>query len=162
MAAFRATLEEVAQANLLVHLVDGTSDSRAEQEKTVTDVLKNLHADHIPMIRIVNKGDELTADKKKNDVLNGALLISGRTGEGVPEFLSAVELKLDENLIDVTFELPHAQRRLLSEIFRSGTVLSEQPTPQGSAVHIKIDSSNWKRISQQLTLSRRPPSPNPS
>jgi GTP-binding protein HflX len=55
MQAFRATLEEVTQAALLVHLIDATADNRNDQQQTVLDVIKELKANHIPMITVATR-----------------------------------------------------------------------------------------------------------
>jgi GTP-binding protein HflX len=106
VAAFRSTLEEAARSTLLVHLVDLSAPDRKEQEKTVLTTIRELKASHIPMITAYNKADVSPRQ-------TGKLYISGKTGQGIPELLSAIETKLDELLIEVAFELPYDQRRLL-------------------------------------------------
>lgn len=141
VAAFKATLEEVTQATLIVHLVDASAENYKEQIKVVLDIIKNLKADHIPMITVFNKTDIAP--------IKSALSISARTGKGVDNLLHEVEQKLDATLIDVTFHLPHSKRHLVADIYRSGYVLSEKPSDNGVMLHMRIDPDNWKRISYE-------------
>jgi GTP-binding protein HflX len=78
------------------------------------------------------------------------LYISGKTGEGVPELLAAIEKKLDELLIEVAFDLPYDQRRLLPMIYNTGTVLSEKTNGKGTSMRVLMDPGNWKRLSHML------------
>jgi GTP-binding protein HflX len=143
VAAFRSTLEEAGQATLLVHLVDASAPDRKQQEKTVLDTIKELKADKIPMITAYNKADVVPHSEKN-------LYISGKTGEGIPELLAAIEKKLDELLIEVAFDLPYDQRRLLPMIYNTGTVLSEKTNGKGTSMRVLMDPGNWKRLSHML------------
>lgn len=150
VAAFRATLEEAANASLLIHLVDATADDRDEQQRTVLDVIKNLGADHIPMITAINKVDQWPASQRDRLKKNGGILISGKTGEGLDQLLRMIEKQLDENLLEVTLELPHDKRALLSDLYRTAHIISERTTETGTKMKVKIDPANWQRISQVL------------
>ncbi len=147
IAAFRSTLEEAKEATLLVHLVDASAPDRKEQEKTVLDTIKELKADKIPMFTVYNKMDAAPVKTKTG---NGIYAISGKSGEGVPEMLAAIEKKLDELLVEVTFVLPYHQRQLLSIIYNTGHVLSEKSDGKGTTLHVRIDPGNWKRLSHLL------------
>ncbi len=150
VAAFRSTLEEVAQSTLLVHVMDATAEDRHDQKKTVIDVIKNLKADQLPMLNVYNKTDGLTENHKKALAKDGEQLISAKTKQGLDTFLSAVEEKLDQQLIDVSFHLPYSKRKLVAAIYRTGRVLSERPNATGTSMKIKIDADQWKRISRAL------------
>jgi GTP-binding protein HflX len=147
VAAFRSTLEEAARSTLLVHLVDLSAPDRKEQEKTVLTTIRELKASHIPMITAYNKADVSPRQ-------TGKLYISGKTGQGIPELLSAIETKLDELLIEVAFELPYDQRRLLSMIYNTGYVLSENVNGKGTSMRVRMDPGNWKRLSHLLKTKR--------
>ncbi|MCB4757416.1 MAG: GTPase HflX [Elusimicrobia bacterium] len=152
MSAFQATLEEVTQSTLLVHMVDGTAENREEQKKTVQDVLKSLQADRISTLTVTNKADQLTDNQKTGIQNNGTLLMSAKTGEGIDFLLKTVEGQLEESLLDVTFELPHTKRNLLSTIYRTGRIVSEKANATSTSLRVKIDPANWKRLSHHLRV----------
>ncbi len=154
VAAFRATLEEVSEASLLVHVIDASIPDWKEQQRTVLDVIKNLGADKIPMITVFNKADvapknfqRLGSRLRGNDGFH----ISGKTGLGLNELLSAIEQKLDENLIEVNFDLPHTKQRLMSDIYRTAHILEQNATATGTNLRLRIDPANWEKISHELT-----------
>lgn len=154
VTAFRATLEEVTQATLLVHVTDLRADNPIDQQKNVVETLKSLGADSLPTLTVHNKLDAVGPARKEAIKREGALALSSITKEGIPEFLEAVEKKLDERLVEVTFELPYQNRNLLSHIYRTGHIISEKPTEGGTALCIRIDPSNWKKISHQLSQTK--------
>jgi len=152
VAAFHATLEEVALADLLVHVVDPAIENWEEQSKNVLKVLKDLKASHVPAITVYNKADLLTHHQKKRFQDSGEILVSSRSREGMRDLLEAVESKLDESLVEVSFQLPHDKRPLLADIYRTGHILSERPGADGVHLRIRIDPANWERISHRLSL----------
>jgi GTP-binding protein HflX len=92
LEAFSSTLEEVVDADLLLHVIDGSSEEAAGHARSVENVLKRLGADSIPVLRVVNKIDVVSPElwptlKTEHD----ALLCSARTGEGLKELLEALE-----------------------------------------------------------------------
>ncbi|MCG3205893.1 MAG: GTPase HflX [Elusimicrobia bacterium] len=150
VAAFRATLEEVKNASLLVHVLDLTAPDWRDQQKTVLDVIKSLEADNIPMLTVFNKTDAHRslpippADRKN------ACFVSGKTGEGLHQLLSAIESELDGSLMEVQFNLPHHKRKILSTLYRTAHILEEKTTEQGTDLRLRIDPGNWKKISHEL------------
>jgi len=155
VAAFQATLEEAKEATILIHVVDSIAEDREDQQKTVLDVIKTLEADKIPMITVHNKADGLT--RSQRDVLSrrGEILISGRTGEGLKALLATIESQLDDKLIEVDVDLPHAQRALLSDLYRTAHVLGETTTETGTRMRVRIDRGNWERIERALSNGRK-------
>ena len=154
VAAFRATLEEVTQANLLVHVVDASNPRYPEQMRTVGKVLKELGAEKIPSLTIYNKADRLKKNDLRSLARQNALPLSAKTGEGMEEFLKNVEGELDKNLIEESFELPYDRRELLTQVYRAGKVLEETPGPQGTTVRVRIDPANWKKIVHALKAGK--------
>ncbi|NCB48750.1 MAG: GTPase HflX [Clostridia bacterium] len=89
--AFNATLEETADADLLVHVVDISDKNYMEKSQVVNDVLKQIHADNIPMIVVYNKIDKLT---KPFEVPKDAILISAKNNAGIEKLKSEIDKKL--------------------------------------------------------------------
>jgi GTPase len=150
VAAFHATLEEVSHANVLVHLVDATSDTYNQQSTTVLDVIKSLKADHIPILTVFNKADLLTSAQRTAIQRQGGFLLSGKTGTGVSELLEAIERKLDEGLIDVDFHLPFSKQHLMTDIHKTAHIISQTSNEHGTQVRMKIDAGNWKKLTSEL------------
>jgi GTPase len=99
VAAFRATLEEIAEADLLLHVVDITHPSVQAQAQSVVRTLEEIHANHIPVITVVNKIDLLNDPQKALEAITNfprAVAVSALTGQGIQILLSRVE----ENLVN--------------------------------------------------------------
>lgn len=149
-AAFRATLEEIAEADLLIHVVDVSHPNAAQQKKTVLETLIDIGAGDIPVLTVYNKvdllsGEELEAARANHE--NQALFISARNGTGLEALLDAVgrELLTAYTALDVL--LPYDQGQLVSVFHEKGHVLSLEHTGKG----ILISGYVPKEIQAQFT-----------
>ncbi len=127
VAAFRATLEEIAEADLLIHVVDITHANALAQWEAVNDTLAEIGADHIPAITALNKVDRLRDRDAAQEILvefPGAVLISALKGEGIPDLLRSVERELFEVYVPVKVRLPYQQGQLISLFHEQGRVES--------------------------------------
>jgi GTP-binding protein HflX len=126
VAAFRATLEEIAEADLLLHLVDASHPNAHEQIQAVEMTLNEIDAGHIPVILVLNKTDRLDrreeASTLARDFPGRAVCISALTGEGIADLLAAVEKELYETFVPVTVRLPFDQGQLISLFHDQGQV----------------------------------------
>ena len=110
VAAFRATLEEIGDADLLLHVVDVTHPNAAEQIEAVEDTLAELEADHLPMVIALNKADQLTDAEdvvRELDLSVPATLVSARTGNGIEELLIMIEAAMVQLLQPVEVLIPY-------------------------------------------------------
>ena len=125
VAAFRATMEEIAEADLLLHVVDVTHVNAQSQAKAVYQTLAEIEADHIPVLIALNKID-LLADtdgaRKALDNFPNSVAISARTGEGVEDLLRSVNGMLFENFVDISLWLPYKEGGLISMFHELGQV----------------------------------------
>jgi len=149
-AAFRATLEEIAEADLLIHVVDVSHPNAAQQKKTVLETLIDIGAGDIPVLTVYNKvdllsGEELEAARANHE--NQALFISARNGTGLEALLDAVgrELLTAYTALDVL--LPYDQGQLVSVFHEKGYVQSLEHTGKG----ILISGYVPKEIQAQFT-----------
>ena len=149
-AAFRATLEEIAEADLLIHVVDVSHPNAAQQKKTVLETLIDIGAGDIPVLTVYNKvdllsGEELEAARANHE--NQALFISARNGTGLEALLDAVgrELLTAYTALDVL--LPYDQGQLVSVFHEKGHVQSLEHTGKG----ILISGYIPKEIQAQFT-----------
>lgn len=125
IAAFQATLEEISEADLLIHVVDVTHPNALEQARSVTDTLKEIQADHIPVVTALNKIDRLPQPELANELLADfpkAVAISALKGLGMNELLQAIEMELFENFSPVTVQIPYADGQLISLFHEQGQV----------------------------------------
>lgn len=151
VAAFRATLEEVAEATLLVHVVDAAAEDAADQQRTVLDVIKDLGADKLPIITVLNKTDLLPEKDRQLARRKDYYPVSGKTGLGLKELLGAIEQKLDANLIEVTVNVPHNKQAVMADIYRTAHILYKNATTTGTDLRLRIDAGNWKKINHDLS-----------
>ncbi len=125
IAAFRATLEEIAEADLLLHVLDVTHTSVHAQAEAVLRTLEEIEADHIPMLTVLNKVDRLPDPEAAMGALiaNGdAVAVSALKGLGIDELKLAVNRKLYESYEYVSLLLPHSEGGLLALFHDQGKV----------------------------------------
>jgi GTP-binding protein HflX len=142
VAAFRATLEETADADLVVHVVDASSPERERHMAAVTRVLEEVGAIEVPRIEVYNKIDALSPDERRRlqDADPAALLISAVTGEGCDDLLDSVaaRLELDQERVTVDLDLADpVQAERLAWLYRHATVHSH--ATMGEKARIEAD-----------------------
>ena len=137
VAAFRATLEEISEADLLLHVVDITHPQVSEQSEAVMDTLADLEVIDRPMLYVLNKIDRL----KDRDVLDdwleeypGSVSISATHGQGLEKLLKGVEDILKENLVYVTLRLPYDRGDLAALFHQQGTVVKMTHEGEGTRI----------------------------
>ena len=138
--AFRSTLEEVGDADVIVHVVDGSHPDPAAQLGTVRDVIGDVGARDTRELVVFNKADLLDDDTRL--VLRGlepaALFVSSRTGEGVDELRAAVEDALPLPAVEVRALVPYDRGDLVSAIHEQGVLLAQDHGEGGTAVHARV------------------------
>ena len=133
VAAFRATLEEIGEADMLLHVVDATHPNMAAQIEAVEDTLAELEVDQLPMVMALNKADALH-DRSAVDELHLAVpaaLVSARTGKGMEELLTLIEATMVGLLQPVRVLIPYERGELLSLFYERGQVDGEEHTGSG-------------------------------
>jgi GTPase len=125
VAAFRATLEEIAEADLLLHMVDISHINAMSQAKSVQETLDEIDAGHVPVITVLNKIDRLSdpeAARKTVDYFPRAVAISAQTGAGIPDLLKMIRSSLYESFSPILVRLPYQQGQLISLFHEFGQV----------------------------------------
>ena len=118
--AFKATLEELEYADLLLHVIDASNPLWMQQAQTVESLIRELKADHIPCIRVYNKCDLAFSGERARE--EDAVSISAKTGEGIDKLMELIDRKLDKGTRCVTLHLPYDKTGLLDSIYREGKV----------------------------------------
>ena len=152
VAAFRATLEEVVEADLVLHVIDGASTDRERHVTAVRRVLDEVGASEVAVLDVYNKVDMLSLDEQRRLQLAdpAAALISARTGAGLDELLQMVasQLALDTRRITITFDSgTDFDRQQISRLYRVARVLSHVAT-NGKVV---IEADVPRRFIERLT-----------
>ncbi|MCL1600005.1 MAG: GTPase HflX, partial [Actinomycetia bacterium] len=138
--AFKSTLEEVSDADLLVHLVDASDADPDHQVESVHAVLDEIDADGVAEIIVFNKTDAIDATtlNRLRAVHPDAVFISAATGEGVPELLEGIVSGLDAKTTEIHLEVPYDRGDLLAELHNSADVLSTEHTDTGTTVTVRL------------------------
>jgi GTP-binding protein HflX len=141
--AFRSTLEEVAAADLLVHVVDGSDPNPLGQIEAVRVVLGEIDAAAVPELIVVNKVDAMTEDDvlTLRRALPGAVWVSARTGEGLDELRAQIAARLPRPDVDVDVLVPYGRGDLVARVHRDGEVLAEQHEAGGTRLTARVDGA---------------------
>ncbi|ADB33729.1 GTP-binding proten HflX [Kribbella flavida DSM 17836] len=138
--AFRSTLEEVADADLLLHVVDGSHPDPLAQIQAVREVLHEIGATDVPEIIVINKGD--VADPMALAPIlhreTGAIVVSARTGEGIDKLRAQVEAALPQPHITVDALLPYDRGDLVSRVHSEGSVDTLEHTGDGTRLTARV------------------------
>ncbi|TXL63255.1 GTPase HflX [Aeromicrobium terrae] len=138
--AFRSTLEEVAESDLVLHVVDGSHPDPEGQIAAVREVFAEIGAQKVPEIVVINKAD--TADplvvKQVLAREPHAVVVSAHTGEGIDELLSAVEADLPRPATVVDVVVPYARGDLLSQVHESGEIESLDHAADGTHIVARV------------------------
>ncbi len=126
IAAFRATLEEITEADLLVHVVDISHIDALAQWKSVMATLKEIGATEIPLLTVLNKSDLITSgdDSLYKDIpeFKDAIIISAQKSENLPALINLIKGELFETFIPIDVTLPYKYGNLISLFHQSGIV----------------------------------------
>jgi GTP-binding protein HflX len=141
IAAFHATLEEIAEADLLLHVVDISHPNALGQFQAVQETLEEIDASHIPMITALNKADLLRNPENAREVLKEfpkSISISAKTGEGIPDLLHLIREELFESYSPIHVRLPYKQGALISLFHELGQVERVEHERGGVVMHGRI------------------------
>jgi GTP-binding protein HflX len=148
--AFKATLEETANASLLLHVVDVSATNRDELMADVETVLGEIKADGLPQLVVLNKLDLLEqAPRIVRDEagIASAVYLSAATGAGLDLLFEAIRERLSVALFDEEITLDPHRARLRAALYELGAVCSEAWEPDGSSrLHVRLPLADWRRL----------------
>jgi GTP-binding protein HflX len=159
VAAFRATLEETAEADLALHVIDASSPERERHMAAVTRVLEEVGATEVTRIDVFNKVDRLSPDERRrlSEADPSAVLISATTGEGLDELLDTVAARvaLDQQQVSLSFDLTRDEERdRLTWLYRHGRVHSQVMQGDHAAVEAEVPRRLLDRVKPAATVVR--------
>lgn len=149
VAAFRATLEEVAEANLLLHVVDASSPAAYEQYQAAAAVIEELGASEIPTITALNKIDAVDSERKLEILesrIPNTVRISALEGAGLDNLRRRMSDLLFTHLIAVTLRIPYDRMELIAWLNEHGRVSATEYHPQYVIAHAEIDEPTLGRV----------------
>lgn len=144
--AFKSTLEEAANADVILHICDASSDNCEEQARVTLELLKELGCEGIPVVTAFNKCDkaDLPDDITSDDVVK----ISAKEGTGIDNLLLAIQNALPQSAIRTRLLLPFDKAGLLSVIRIDGKVFSEEYTAEGIVVDALVDIKVFSKVEE--------------
>jgi GTPase len=156
--AFRSTLEEVCESDLIIHVVDGSAPDFEGQVDAVRTVLAEIGADRVPELLVVNKSDAVAAlggragEEARLLIAahQGSVMASARTGEGIDRFLVAMADRLRVGDRVVELDIPWARGDVLAAVHREGEIVGEVAGEQSTRVHVVLDEVGRSRFREFL------------
>ena len=150
--AFKSTLEEVAAADVIVHVVDGSDPDPRGQITAVRQVINELGGGDIPEIIAINKAD-IAAPEVLMQILreeSNSYAFSARTGFGMETLQKAIESALPRPRVEIRVTIPFSRGDLVSTIHNRGEILSEDYSEDGTIIHAMVDSDVKKKVDELL------------
>ncbi len=159
--SFRATLEEVLAADIVVHVRDLANPDNNQQKQDVLNVLKNLGLENIETrnnyLEIWNKTDLLSDEGqrfvKENAKRNSYIIpASALSGEGCDEFLKAIDEKLSENHKIIEVEIPSSDGKLIAWLYKNAEILNIKSQDEKQILKVKIDSLSLAKLGEKTQI----------
>jgi len=150
VAAFRSTLQEAAEADLLVHVIDASDPERAERIDQVNEVLESIGAQDLPQIAVYNKIDK-TGEQPRYEVnaegIPDRIWLSAHTGNGTGRLLEALHLHLGDDLYHCMLRVPPSAGRARARLFEAGAVIKERELDDGAwELEVSLRRHDLERI----------------
>ncbi len=160
VAAFRATLEEVTGADLLLHVVDASSPDRARRLAAVDTVLREVGAERVPQLLVFNKCDALSSADERRLALEApeALCVSALTGQGLDALRQAVAVRLALDTLRIAVELDpenETDRARMADIYRTGRVVHQEMRDGRMAIEADVPRRLADRFGRARAARRR-------
>ncbi|MEM6404982.1 MAG: ribosome rescue GTPase HflX [Pseudomonadota bacterium] len=157
VAAFKSTLQEVAEADILLHVVDAASPNRAEQMADVDQVLDEIGAASLPKLIVYNKIDQMmlpmTKITKDEENTISAVWLSAQQKQGLDLLQQALQERLSQQWVNSTLQLDMRQGRLRAQLYQSGSVLSETITEAGGwKLQVRLSPADYARLQKDPAI----------
>lgn len=156
IAAFRATLEEVVHADILLHVIDAGAEDWQAQSDSVHEVLKEIGAAEKPVITVMNKTDSLTGHARYRKLLwkSGSVGISAKEGQGMAELFDALEEELSRLNRVVQLRIPYEESGLLNVLYEQAVVQSKEFGPEGIEVRALLTPALAGQLAEYIVTGK--------
>ncbi len=156
IAAFRATLEEIIQADLILHVVDASHASIFEHIEAVEDTFAELNVPNVPRILVCNKIDMMTPEHipalldeiELTEFYTHKIPVSARTGQNIDQLLDAIEETLTSQLSRAELLIPYERGDIVSMLFEGGNVETQEHTQHGVHITAQLPRDLFERLEQ--------------
>ncbi len=149
--SFKSTLEVISEADLLIHVVDGSSKSAVEQMAAVREVLAEIGAGSIEEVVVLNKMDRVAGELPFEGDIPDAIYISAKEGTGVPDLLSEVSTRLRRRTVLKEVSVPIEHGEILAFLHREGEILSERSDETNINVLVRLDPASLGLLEKMLS-----------
>ncbi|GHF52866.1 MULTISPECIES: GTPase HflX [Streptomyces] len=154
--AFRSTMEEVGDSDLILHVVDGSHPAPEEQLAAVREVIRDVGALDVPEIVVINKAD--AADplvlQRLLRIEKHSIAVSARTGAGIPELLALIDSELPRPAVEIEALVPYTRGALVARAHADGEVLSEEHTAEGTLLKARVHEELAAELQQYVPAAR--------
>ena len=157
--SFKATLEEVTEATLILHVVDASAGEKQERMDAVNGVLGEIGARDVPQLLVLNKSDiqGVTGTLVRRDAAGKpySVQVSSLTGVGLPELLSCIDELISDDVVTTVLTLKPEQGMTRAKCFELASVIEEVMDENGTiAMHLRIEKKNLARLNAALTAMK--------
>lgn len=157
IAAFQATLEEVIEADLLLHVVDASHPNAAQHIEAVEDTLAEIDASAIPRILVLNKTDQLPGavpEFSLIDTYQGTAPISAKEAQGIDELLHLIRDTLETRMTSLEVVIPYQTGQVYSDLYERGYIESEQTDQSGWRLTLRLPEAARDNYRQYVDVER--------
>ena len=150
--AFRSTLEEACEADLILNVIDASDPHHKQHLKVTEDTLKDLGVADIPVIYVYNKADRCMEDPLP--VIRGEdrIYLSAKTGDGIPELINMIFDKLHAGYLDAQFLVPYTDGRAVSDIMQNCTVYETSYEEQGTLLKVRCELAMFQKYKRYVLV----------
>ncbi|WP_417657010.1 ribosome rescue GTPase HflX [Pseudidiomarina aestuarii] len=155
VAAFKATLQETQQADLLLHVIDVNDERQADNIHQVTEVLDEIGALDVPQLLVCNKIDQLDDGVARIDTDDEGkpvrVWLSAQSGAGIELLQQALVQRLRPAMVNVSLRIPPSMGKLRGKLYALKSVTSESSTEDGQlALGVRMSAVDWQRLCKQV------------
>ncbi|HIE22527.1 MAG TPA: GTPase HflX, partial [Acidimicrobiia bacterium] len=146
--AFRSTLSEAAEADLLIHMVDGTDADPDGQMAAVREVLEEIGADQVPELLVINKTDAMSGTdlERLTNLHPEAVFISALEGSGLDALLERVATEISTRMVTMSLSVPYDRGDIVAAAHRVGDVIEEKHDEVGTVLDVRVPLSARDRF----------------
>ncbi|MEU6995058.1 GTPase HflX [Streptomyces sp. NPDC046465] len=154
--AFRSTMEEVGDSDLILHVVDGSHPVPEEQLAAVREVIRDVGATDVPEIVVINKADAADPLVLQRLLRNEkhAIAVSARSGAGIDELLAIIDTELPRPEVEIEALVPYTHGQLISRAHAEGEVLSEEHTAEGTLLKAQVHEELAAELAPYVPATR--------
>ena len=156
IAAFRATLEEVVEADLLLHVVDASHPNAGQHIEAVEDTLAEIDAASMPRILVLNKTDRVNGALPAFNLIDtyvGMAPISAQEGDGLDELLETMRAALSAQMASLEVVIPYQTGQVYSDLYDKGFIESERTDSDGWRLNLRLPKSHCEAYRQFAVMS---------